>query len=186
MKFAQIHISLYRVFLLIGLLFSSGCQNFQLGSPAAYTFETLYIRPATNDSFAPQAQALLSGQLRDTFISDGRIRLVTNTDDADAILDVNLTEYDRDTAARDSDDTIIAQDFDLNLTAEISLYNQATGKPYFERRRLIETSNAYVDNPYRQSDQLATQSFLQSEFQAMPRLTRDLARQIADEVLSPW
>ena len=31
-----------------------------------------------------------------------------------------------------------------------------------------------------------TQDFLQSEYQAMPRLTRDLASRIADEVLNPW
>ncbi len=171
---------------LLAASFLGACKSYQLGSPAELPFKSIYIQPATNDSFAPQAQALLSAQIREAFIRDGRTQLVTSEEAADAVLLVNLTEYDRQAAARRRDDTVVARDFDLSLHADVSLFNQNKGDYYFKNRQLSETSNAYTDNPYADPTATQTQGFLQSEYQAMPRLTRDLARKIADEVLSPW
>ena len=75
----------------------SGCKSYQLGNPAILPFESIYIKPVTNDSFAPQAQAMLSTQIRDTFIRDGRTKLVSSKQAADAVLIVNLTKYDLST-----------------------------------------------------------------------------------------
>jgi hypothetical protein len=173
--------------LTLGILAAlSGCKSYQLGNPAELPFQSIYIQPVANDSFAPQAQALLSSQIRQTFIRDGRTRLVTSEEEADAVLRVNLTEYESRAAARQSNDTAVARDFDLTLSAEVSLFNQNKGDYFFRDRPIEATSNAYVDNPYADSALPRTQDFLQSEYQAMPRLTRDLARKIADEVLSPW
>ena len=36
--------------------FISGCNSYQLGNPAELPFESIYIKPVSNDSFAPQAQ----------------------------------------------------------------------------------------------------------------------------------
>lgn len=166
--------------------FISGCKSYQLGNPAELPFQSIYIKPVANDSFAPQAQALLSSQIRSTFIRDGRTKLVTSEEAADAVLIVNLTDYDRRAAAFQGKDTEVASDFDLTLFAEVSLFNQNTGDYFFQERVVQETSNAFVNNPYADPQLPPTQDFLQSEYNAMPRLTRDLARKIADEVLSPW
>jgi len=156
--------------LLVTVSILSGCKSYQLGSPAELPFDSIYIQPVSNDSFAPQAQALLSAQLRDAFIRDGRTKLVTSAEAADAF---------------DSSDTEVASDFDLTLVAQVSLFDQNKGDYHFQERVLQESSNAYVSNPYANAA-ANTQDFLQSEHKAMPRLTRDLARKIADEVLSPW
>jgi hypothetical protein len=166
--------------------FISGCESYQLGNPVELPFESIYIKPATNDSFAPQVQALLSAQIRDAFIRDGRTKLVINRESADAVLLVNVTEYSRRAAANRRVDTALASSFNLSLAANISLFNQNEGGYYFQERKIRKTSRAYVENPYASRGTGKTQNFLQSEYQAMPRLTRDLARRIADEVLNPW
>jgi hypothetical protein len=168
------------------LFVSPGCQSYQLGDPAPTPFETIYIAPVANESFAPQAQAILSTQLREVFLRDGRTRLVMSEEDADAALYVTLKEYTRRAAARRSDDTVRAQGFDIGLHAMITLYDFRNEELLFNARPIQANTNALVTNPYRDDSAAPTQSFLQSEQQAMPRLTRDLARQIADEVLSPW
>ena len=171
---------------LLAASFLGGCKSYQMGHPAELPFKSIYIQPVSNDSFAPQAQALLSAQIRDVFIRDGRTQLVASEDAADAVLMVNLTGYKRTAAARQKNDTVVASDFDLSLFAEVSLFDQNKGGYFFQSRLINETSNAYVENPYIAAGDPRTQDFLQSEYQAMPRLTRDLARKIADEVLSPW
>lgn len=164
----------------------SGCNSYQFGNPVELPFESIYIKPATNDSFAPQVQALLSAQIRDAFIRDGRTKLVTNRESADAVLLINVTEYNRRAAANQRVDTALASSFNLSLAANISLFNQNEGGYYFQERKIRKSSRAYVENPYAARGTGKAQNFLQSEYQAMPRLTRDLARRIADEVLNPW
>jgi len=157
-----------------------------LGTPAPIAFGTIYIQPATNESFAPQAQALVTSQIREAFIRDGRVKIVADPEAADAVLSVNLKDYKRQAGTRDSKDTTSARDFDLQLIAEISLYNQNEGNFYFTDRTISERSTAYINNPYGSADIKEQQSYAQSEYQAMPRIARDLGRKIANEILSPW
>ncbi len=180
------HTSMVAMLALFALAFISGCNSYQLGNPVELPFESIYIKPVSNDSFAPQAQALLSTQIRDAFIRDGRTKLVTSREAADAVLLINLTDYKRYAAARQSEDTTTAASFSLILAAEVSLFNQNKGDYYFQERIINESSSAYVDNPYATPAIAQTQDFLQMEYQAMPRLTHDLSRRIADEVLNTW
>lgn len=178
-----------RSFILLSLVVTcglAGCKSYQLGSSTELPFKTIFVKPVSNDSFAPQAQIILSSQLRDAFIRDGRLQLVTEEDIADAVLLVNLTDYERTAASRKRGDSVVAKDFDLQLTADVSLFNQNKGDYYFEAREITERSNAYVENPYIDPSDTQTQDLLQAEHQALPRITRDLAGKIADEVLSPW
>ena len=178
--------SILAIFVIFTAALISGCKSYQFGNPTELPFDSIYIKPVTNDSFAPQAQALISSQIRDIFIHDGRTKLVTNREAADAVLIVNLTEYRRRAAARRSVDTKVAASFALVLTAEVSLFNQNKGSYYFQERIVRKSSSAYLNAPYDTTATSQSQDFLQSEYQAMPRLTRDLARRIADEVLNPW
>lgn len=177
-------ISAYLV--VIALLSLVGCSSYRLGTPAPIPFDSIYIRPANNESYAPQAQAIVSSQIREAFITDGRLKIVSDPEEADAVLIVKLKEYKRQAGARDSNDTTSALDFDLQLIADISLYNQNAGDYYFTERTVTERSTAYINNPYGGADVTEQQSYAQSEYQAMPRIARDLGRKIANVVLSPW
>ena len=178
--------SMLAMLTLFTVAFTSGCKSYQLGNPVELPFESIYIKPVTNDSFAPQAQALLSAQIREAFIRDGRTQVLTKAETADAVLFVNLIEYKRRAAARQSVDTAVAAGFSLTLLSEVSLFDQNKGDYFFQNRVIQKSANAFVNDPYATPAGTQTQDFLQSEYQAMPRLSRELARRIADEVLSPW
>ena len=181
-----LHASMIAVLAFFTLALIGGCNSYQLGNPFELPFESIYIKPVSNDSFAPQAQTLLSTQIRDAFIRDGRTKIVTSRETADAVLITNLTEYNRRAAARQSIDTNAAASFRLVIAAEISLFNQNKGDYYFQERIIKESSSAYVNNLYATPAVAQTQDFLQMEYQAMPRLTHELSRRIADEVLNTW
>ena len=163
-----------------------GCQSYQLGHPAELPFETVYIQPAKNDSFAPQAQALVSAQVREAVIRDGRVRLIADPAEADAILGMTLTDYTRRAGTRRQDDTELAQDFDLTLSVQLDLYDQRNGNYFFEGRQIKARTTAYLNDPFAAAGTPDTQGLIQSEFNAMPRLARELGRNAADELLSAW
>lgn len=186
--------SFARYFAALGTLLTvallSGCASYQMGSSGELPYRTVYVEPVTNDSYAPQAQSLVSSKIRDVLIRDGRVQLVTSPEAADAVLAVNLTEYQRTGVTRDRDDTGRAQDFNVSLSADVSLYNQANGSFYFRNREITETTYAYRGDPYSESSDAAgdlrSQSYFTAEYQAMPLLARGLARQVADTILSTW
>ena len=162
----------------------SGCSSYQLGSPGQQLpFESIYIKPVANRSFAPEAQTIVSAQLREVFIHDGRVKVVASEQDADAVLAVTLTEYDRTGAARSSADTALADNFDVLLTATVSLLSQPGNEYFFKDRSVQARTNAYLTNPYAENQIIAYQL---SERQAMEQLARQLARDITDTVLSFW
>jgi hypothetical protein len=164
----------------IALLALNGCANYEWNKPAL-PFKTIYVQPATNDSLAPQAQASLSTQIRQALIRDGRLQIVSKPSKAEAILQVNLTQYRRNTGARSSVDTEIALAFDLTLEAQIALYNTSNQDYYFKSRTIRANTNALSNIPETGEDTLSL-----SEYQAMPRLTLNLGHKIANEILSIW
>jgi len=166
---------------LLGLF--SACKSYHLGSPVEIPFKSIYIKPVENNSFAPQAQAIISAMLRENFIRDARVKVVTDATSADAVLDVTLTDYERNATARNPDDTTVADVFDLTLIASVSLIDPSTGNYFFENRSLQTTTNAYTANPF-QDDSVI--NYQLSERQSMEQLSRELARSITNEVLSPW
>lgn len=176
----------FALFTLVALSLCAGCQSYELGHPAELPFETLYIQPAKNDTFAPQAQALISSQLREAVIRDGRVKLIADPSKADAVLTMTLTDYTRNAASRSQEDTEIAQSFDLRLQAKIDLYDQRSGNYFFESRGLDARTTGYLNNPYLPNGTPDTQGLIQSEYNAMPQLARELGRKAADELLSVW
>src|SRR5690625_2005299 len=85
---------------LMGLMISfSGCASYQAGSPSVtMPFNTLYVETVTNDSFAPQMQAVLTQNLRESLMRDTNLSL-KNRSNADATLRVVIREYERDLGA---------------------------------------------------------------------------------------
>lgn len=187
---AQLNTRNFRLQMLITLALVlatvTGCRSYQLGHPSELPFESIFIRPATNDSFAPQAQALISSDLRESFIRDGRVKLVADEADADIVLLINLTEYDRTPGARANDSTRKGFSFDITLGAIVSLYDQNTGRYLFQNQSVDASATAYTENPYLPAGSLNTQTYHIAERQAMPNVTRLMAQKIADRILGVW
>ncbi|HKB91370.1 MAG TPA: LPS assembly lipoprotein LptE [Opitutaceae bacterium] len=164
--------------LLIGLvaLTDSGCTHYQLGtSSAKLSFSSLYIEPVVSRAMVPQAQPLVSTQIRDNFEKDGRVSLVNSPEAADAVLSVVLVGYDREVSSVRSGDTGLARQFAIHLRAECTLTDRRTGQMLFDKRPIESTKYAYTDSGQ-----------LQSEYQTLPLLAEDLAGKIRHTVLDVW
>lgn len=170
----------------LALLALSGCQSYKLGHPAELPFASIFVEPAQNQSFAPQAQAIVSAKVRQAILRDSRVKLVSDREKADVVLQISLTDYQRIAATRDSRDTEVALDYDLTLHAQLSLRDQINGSYLFENRRVEARRRAFVKDIFAPAAAPDTQGFVQAEYQAMPGLAEDLADAIANEVLGAW
>jgi len=153
----------------------TGCTGYQLGTGSAAKFTTLFIAPISSQALIPQSQALVTTQLREAFIHDGRIRLVNSADEADAVLTVTLAAYNRTVAVARPDDTGLARRFDVTLQAKATLKDNRTRQAYFTARPLEAKRGVFTDS-----------GLVPSEYQALPLLAEMLANETVHAVLDTW
>lgn len=159
------------------VLILTGCANYQLGTEAegSLAFQSIYVAPIKNTAASPQSSALLSREIRHGFAQDGRVQLASNPAQADAILEIELTDRDRTFTSVQPTDTALARKFDLTLTVLATLTHQRTGKILFADREIEVTRQIFVDggqNP--------------AEDQVMPQLAAALADRVTHSVLDVW
>ncbi len=168
-------LSLVRRLSILALLAAlAGCSHYHLGSPQAPLAETIFVTPATNAAFAPQAGPLVTEATRLALARDGRVQLAPSQDAAQAHLEIRLVRFERDVLAARRDDTALARKFAARLTAEITLTDH-NGKILVDRRTIVATRDVFVDS-----------GLQPAEYQTMPLLADALAVEIAHAVLDTW
>lgn len=168
--------SLLRFGLLLLALATAGCSHYRLGTGAPLAFETLYLAPVINQADIPQSVAPLSTELRESFLRDGRVRLVNTPDEADAILTLTLVNYQRGLLTSDPTDTARARKMGITLNALATLTLTDRPTPLFENRPLLAERQLFTDAGRQ----------LQAEYQLIPLLAETLAAQARSAVLDTW
>lgn len=156
-------------------LLLAGCAHYHLGTDAKLSFTTLYVEPVANKTLLPQAQAILSTQIREALDRDGRVTLVNSPTEADATLSVVIRDYHREIRDVREDDTGLARKFALVLRTECTLHDNRAGKDLFAARSVTVTRDAFTDSGQ-----------LQAEYQTLPLLAEALADKVAHTVLDVW
>jgi hypothetical protein len=158
----------------LGLVLAA-CAHYQLGTGAKTKFTTLYIAPVVIKVVIPQAQALVTTQLREAFIRDGRVTLVDSADAADAVLRISLVGYDRTVAVARSDDTGLARRFDVSLKAHATLTDNRQKLTYFTERPVTAKRGVFTDS-----------GLVPAEYETLPLLAEQLANETLHAVLDVW
>ena len=153
----------------------AGCSGYQLGTGAKQKFSTLFVAPVASETLIPQAQVLVTTQLREAFLKDGRVTLVDSPAEADAVLQVTLSGYDRAVAVARQDDTGLARRFDVSLRARATLTDNRTKQVYFAGRPLVAKRGAFTDS-----------GLVPAEYQVLPLLAEQLATGTLHAVLDTW
>ncbi len=157
------------------LCFTAGCAHYRLGTGATLKFSTLYVAPVSSDALIPQARVLVTTQVREALLRDGRVTLVDSPDQADATLTIVLHSYGRTVAVSRTDDTGLARRFDVKLEARATLVDNRTKQPYFAQRPLEATRGVFTDS-----------GLVPSEYEALPLLAEQLAKETVHAVLDTW
>lgn len=163
-----------RLGIVLFLLLLGGCAHYQLGNGAEPSFHSLYVEPVANKTMLPQAREIVSTQIREAFIRDGRVELVNSPDSAEATLTVVIADFRRDVAAAREGDTGLARKFNLTLGVDCTL-KQRDGKVLFAHRRVNAQREAFTDSGQ-----------LQAEYQTLPLLAEDVAKNVAHAALDVW
>jgi hypothetical protein len=182
---------LLRFGLVLALAFVGvSCTSYRLGTGAELAFQTLYLAPVENAASVPQATAPITAELRQAFLRDGRVTLVADPSEADAVLDVRLVRYGRNVATVRPDDTGLARKFDVVLQAECTLRDRRSGRVWFERRPVVASRQVFATlgrpDIERDGRSLVASDQIQAEYQNLPQLASALAERVTHATLDTW
>lgn len=165
---------MHKFFSMLVVVLMCGCAHYHTGTGSQLPFQNVYIAPALNDSFAPQAQALITNQIRKKILNDARISLAKNSDQADATLDITLVDFRTAIGATKEHDSISAQTFNVTLDVKITL-TDSSNKVLIDRQNVSASVNVPTDGDYEET-----------QYQTMPKLTQKIADKIYTLISTPW
>ena len=160
--------------LLLGAFSLSGCMHYAKGSGSHLPFDRIYVAPIKNDSLAPQAQALLTKQVRRKLADKPGLDIFAIPEDG-AILEITIVKFEQLIATRKTDDTAAAESFDIKMSVVCTLTDWKTGKIYFKDLQLSDSVECHTFADYQEA-----------RHQMMPKLTEKLATKICEAVCNPW
>jgi hypothetical protein len=173
--------------LAFGILIGSGCSHYRLGTGSERAYESVFIAPVETNGTIPQSAAIFSTRLRETFIQDGRLRVVNTPEEADAILTVKLDTLKRDGLTSLPNDGGLTRKFGLVLDATCTLSRGKGGKDWFTDRPLRVERQIFTESGSGTTTATidATQQ-VQAEYQIVPQLAEPLAAKVRSAVLDTW
>ncbi|MEM1157417.1 MAG: LPS assembly lipoprotein LptE [Verrucomicrobiota bacterium] len=169
-----LHISLT----LVCMIFLGACAGYQLGNvPYAEMkgVEKIYIPVVHNQTYEPGIQVMVTNAIIRRFHQDGTYETGRQSE-ADATLEVVLTEFKRDSLRRARSNSLVTEEYRLNLHAIATLTNHRTGQKLFDQEVVIGDTSIYVNE----------NRFQENERQAMPLAAEALAYEIVRRVTEGW
>ena len=170
------------------LFFSAACSHYRLGTGVERDIETLFVPPVHTAGELPQASAILTTQIRETFIRDGRIRIVNTPEEADAILEVKVKRYSRRGLAGTPGDSGLARSMGISLETTATLSDPSGEKIWFADRPISTERQIFTDDgtPSGSGTFLQPVQQTQAEYQLVPQLAEPLAESLLSAVLDTW
>ncbi len=159
---------------LAATLLLAGCMGYHLGGSRPEGVETVYIAPVVNATTEPAIELQVTHALRQRIQFDGRLKLRNSANSADAIIEVELTDY-RLTAIVFRDDLkTTPEQYRIRITATATLTDAQTGK-------ILSESKTYGETRFPFKSDLTT-----SKRAALPRAAEELAKFMADDLIERW
>ena len=149
-------------------LLMAGCAGYKLGptNEMRASGKSIQINPVVNSTMEPRLGSVFTQALRKELQRDGTYRLNTRGD-GDIVVHTEIVRYSRREMAFQRQDTLTAQDYELNAFARVVATERVTGRRILDkevRGRLIIRIG---------------QDLVSAERQSMPLLAETLARSVS-------
>lgn len=152
----------------------AGCANYQLGSSVPRELRTIAVPVFENASGYPQAEVQATQAVLSELRRDGTMK-IADREDAALVVEGRITECKLEALHFDHDRPYLAVEYRVTLTADVKVYEHATGKVWTHLSRVTG------------DDIFRTQSDLPStERDALPRAASRLAKSIVNGIVNAW
>jgi len=156
----------------VGVLLA-GCAGYKLGSTLPPDIKTVHVLPFVNQSGEPLLENQTMRAAISEFQKDGTLRVV-DSDAADLLVDVTLTECKLDPVRYNQDSARTAQEYRLWIRGKIRVRRQPAGTVMFAGGVVGETTFDFAGD------------LSSARTRAIPAASSDLAHKIVESVVEYW
>lgn len=170
------------------LFLGAACSHYRLGTGVEREYQTVFIPPVASSGQVPQATAILTTAIRESFIRDGRIRVVNTADEADVVLSVTVKRFSRRSLTGLPGDSGLARSMGITLDTVATLEAPDGKKTWFADRAVSVERQIFTDDGTAPPAVSALQPVqqTQAEYQLVPQLAEALAERLKGAVLDTW
>ncbi|MEI6890778.1 MAG: LPS assembly lipoprotein LptE [Pontiella sp.] len=165
---------LYLLHMLSIALLLSGCMGYQLGGSRLEGINTVTMGPVINRTGEPAIELQVTHAMRDRIQFDGRLKLANEATNADAIIEITLTEYTLNPIAFSSEQRATPNVYRLRVTGEAELRSTSTGE-------VLSTSKTYGEATFGFHDDLTS-----AKRDALPNAAAEISRFMLDDLIEAW
>lgn len=153
---------------------ATGCMGYRVGPVLHADYKSVAVPMFKNKTLRPQLEAQITNAIIKGLQADGTVR-IESTDDADVVVTGTIVDYERQFLRSSRDNTDVAREYRIIITAEIEARNRRTGQLVVKPVKIKGQADTF------------TGSDLQSaEFQVLPLVADDLARQVVSLLVESW
>ena len=152
----------------------SGCAGYQLGSSVPKELRSIAVPTFENASGHPFVEAAATQAVLAEIRRDGTLR-IAEREDAALEMEGRITGCRLEPMRFDHDRPTMAVEYRLTLTADVKVYERATGKV------VAHLAHVTGDDIFRTASDLPS-----TERDAIPRAAAKLAKTIVSETLMAW
>ena len=149
-------------------------MGYQFGGTRPKGIETVHVAAVVNKTTEPAIELQVTHALRQHIQFDGRMKLVNTAENADAVIEVTLTDYRLTAIAFRNDLRTTAEQYRLRVTGIATLTDTKTGETLSESKTYGETTFFFKSD-------LTT-----SKRGALPRAAQELAKFMVDDLIERW
>jgi hypothetical protein len=158
----------------IGCLCLAGCLGYRAGAVGTRDFRSVAVPMFRNLTVTPQLEAQVSNAIIKRFQQDGTLR-VENRESADVVLLGTITRYRR-TAIRSARlDSGVPREYRLVITAQVEVRDQRTGQVILKPTSFEGAAESFIGSDLQSAD-----------YQALPLIADDIARQVVARLVESW
>lgn len=155
-------------------LLMAGCMGYQLGGSRPEGIDSVTMAPVINRTTESAIELQITHAVRNRIQFDGRMQLVNDENNADAIIEITLTDYRLTPISYRKEQTSTPRSYRLRITGVAELKERATGD-------VLSTSSTYGEADFEFEDDLTS-----SKRDALPRAAEEIAKFMVDDLIERW
>ncbi|MBT8046178.1 MAG: hypothetical protein KJN67_03325 [Pontiella sp.] len=159
---------------LAATLVLTGCMGYRLGGSLPEGITTVAVAPVVNKTSEPAIELQITHALRERIQFDGRLKLVDNVQQADAVIEVALSAYQLNPIAFRTDLRTTPELYRVRISGNAELKKVATGK-------VIASSTTFGESVFEFKSDLTS-----SKRDALPAAASEIARLMVDDLIEQW
>ena len=149
-------------------------MGYHVGSVLKANYRSVAVPMFKNKTLKPQLEAQVTNGIIRRLQSDGTLR-VDSVDNADIVVAGEIVDYRRTRLRSLQTEASTPREFRIYIDARVEAHDRVTGKVVLPPTIVTGTADTFIGNDLQSA-----------EFQALPLIADDLARQVVSLLVESW